>query len=150
VNDELQRVVTEELDAVGFDLVELRRGGTRARPLVEVRIDRRDGNAVTVDDCAQASRALEARLDGSDLVGERYVLQVSSPGERAVRTPSEWRRFAGRWASVTDVGGTKLEAKIVGLEDAEGGEVAVLEAAGGRLHRVPLSSVKEARLAFRI
>jgi ribosome maturation factor RimP len=150
VNDELQRVVTEELEGVGFDLVELRRGGTRARPVVEVRIDRRDGAGVTVDDCARASRALEARLDGSELVGERYVLQVSSPGERVVRTPSEWRRFAGRWANVTDLDGGRLEAKIVGLEGDEGGEVAVLESPGGRLHRVPLASVKEARLAFRI
>jgi ribosome maturation factor RimP len=150
VNDELERVVTEELDAVGFDLVELRRGGTRSRPLVEVRIDRRDGVGVTVDDCARASRVLEARLDGSGLVGERYVLQVSSPGERVVRTPAEWRRFAGRWANVTAVGGDRLEAKIVGLEGAEGGEVALLEASDGRLHRVPLASVKEARLAFRI
>jgi ribosome maturation factor RimP len=150
VNDELQRVVTEELDAVGFDLVELRRGGTRSRPVVEVRIDRRDAGGVTVDDCARVSRALEARLDGSGLVGERYVLQVSSPGERAVRTPAEWRRFAGRWASVTGVDGDRLEAKIVGLEGVEGAEVALLAAPDGRLHRVPLASVKEARLAFRI
>src|SRR5919199_4903877 len=96
VNDELERVVTEELDEAGFDLVELRRGGTRARPMVEVRIDRRDGAGVTVDDCARASRALEARLDGSGLLGERYVLQVSSPGERAVRSPAEWRGFSRR------------------------------------------------------
>jgi ribosome maturation factor RimP len=150
VNDELQRVVTEELDAVGFDLIELRRGGTRARPVIEVRIDRRDGAGVTVDDCARASRALEARLDGSGLVGERYVLQVSSPGERVVRTPSEWRRFVGRWANVTDLDDRRLEARIVGLEADERGEVAVLESPGGRLHRVPLASVKEARLAFRI
>jgi ribosome maturation factor RimP len=150
VNDELQRVVTEELAAVGFDLVELRRGGTRNRPLIEVRIDRRDGSAVTVDDCARASRALEARLDGSGLVGDRYVLQVSSPGERAVRTPAEWRRFVGRWANVTRADGERLEAKIVGVEDAEGGDVAVLEAPDGWQHRVPLASVKEARLAFRI
>jgi ribosome maturation factor RimP len=150
VNDELQRVVVDELDAVGFDLVELRRGGTRARPVVEVRIDRRDGAGVTVDDCARASRVLEARLDGSELVGERYVLQVSSPGERLVRTPSEWRRFAGRWANVTDLDGQRLEAKIVGLEGGDDGDVAVLESPGGRLHRVPLASVKEARLAFRI
>jgi ribosome maturation factor RimP len=150
VNDELQRVVTEELDAIGFDLVAVRQGGTRGRPVVEVRIDRRDGAAVTVDDCARASRVLENRLDGSGLVGERYVLQVSSPGERVVRTPSEWRHFAGRWANVTDVDGERLEAKIVGLEGDGGGEVVVLESPGGRLHRVPLASLKEARLAFRI
>src|SRR5665213_3738972 len=95
MNDELERVVLNELDANQLDLVELRQGGTKSRPVLEVRIERRDGQKVTVDDCARASRALEARLDGGALVSERYVLQVSSPGERPLRTPAEWRRFVG-------------------------------------------------------
>src|SRR5690348_4957800 len=79
VKDALEGVVQSELDAIGYDLVTLRRGGTKSRPLIEVRIDRRDGEAVTVDDCARASRTLEARLDGGQLVSAAYVLQVSSP-----------------------------------------------------------------------
>ena len=99
------------------------KGGTRIRPVLEVRIDRRDGEKVTVDDCARASRALEARLDDGALVAERYVLQVSSPGERPLRTPAEWRRFVGRWANVLapDAGG-RFEAEIVDVEE-EAGEV---------------------------
>src|SRR5689334_25382568 len=100
VKDALEAVVVAELDAIGYDLVELRHGGSRNRPLIEARIDRRDGPAVTVDDCARASRALEARLDGSELVSSAYVLQVSSAGERPLRNPGEWRRFGGRWANV--------------------------------------------------
>src|SRR3981081_2237615 len=96
MNDELEHVVTQGLDEIGYDLVELRKGGTRSRPLLEGRIDRRDGGKVTVDDCARASRALEARLATGALVSDRYVLQVSSPGERPLRTPAEWRRFVGR------------------------------------------------------
>ena len=53
MKDALEGVVVAELDAIGFDLVELRRGGTKTRPLIEARIDRRDGAAVTVDDCAR-------------------------------------------------------------------------------------------------
>ena len=41
---------------------------------------------------AMRARALEAHLDSGTLVSERYVLQVSSPGERPLRTPAEWRR----------------------------------------------------------
>ena len=59
----LEDIVISELDALAFDLVELRRGGTKSRPVFDVRIDRRDGSKVTVDDCAKASRAIEARLD---------------------------------------------------------------------------------------
>ncbi len=150
MNDELEHVVTEGLDEVGFDLVELRKGGTRSRPVLEVRIDRRDGEKVTVDDCARASRALEARLDTGALVSDRYVLQVSSPGERPLRTPAEWRRFVGRWANVLapDFGG-RIEGEIVAL-DEDGPEPAVtLRPERGEVRQIPLAAVKEARLAFR-
>ncbi|MFP5355609.1 MAG: ribosome maturation factor RimP [Gemmatimonadota bacterium] len=79
---------------LGFDLVEFRRGGTSRRPLLDVRIDRRDGSKVTIDDCAHVSRALEPKLDASRLVGEQYVLEVSSPGvERPLRHAADWRRL---------------------------------------------------------
>lgn len=151
MKDALEGVVVHELDAVGFDLVELRRGGTKTRPLIEVRIDRRDGAAVTVDDCALASRALEARLDGSEFVSPQYVLQVSSPGERPLRTAAEWRRFVGQWANVlTPEHGGRFEGKILAVEGEAGTEVAVLEPKAGVERRVPLADVKEARLAFKI
>jgi ribosome maturation factor RimP len=150
VNETLEAVVSAELDAVGFDLVELRRGGTKGRPLVEVRIERRDGGGVSVDDCARVSRALEARLDKSGLVSEQYVLQVSSPGDRLLRSPAEWRRFVGRWVSVlAPEHGGRFEARLVNIGGEGGTESATLELDGKELH-VPLAAVKEARLAFRI
>ena len=150
MNGELERVVAKELDEVEFDLVELRQGGTRSRPVLEVRIDRRDGQKVTVDDCARASRALEARLDGGGLVSDRYVLQVSSPGERPLRTPAEWRRFVGRWASVLapDFGG-RLEGEILAVDEENGQVVVTLRPERGEERTIPLTAVKEARLAFR-
>jgi ribosome maturation factor RimP len=105
---------------------------------------------VTVDDCARASRALEARLDDGSLVSERYVLQVSSPGERPLRTPAEWRRFVGRWANVLapDAGG-RFEGEIVELNGEDGEAVVTLQPERGEAKRIPLAAVKEARLAFR-
>lgn len=151
MNEVLERVVSEELDAVGYDLVELRRGGTKQRPVIEVRIDRRDGEKVTIDECARVSRVLEARLDAGDLVPERYVLQVSSPGDRPLRTPNDWRRFVGRWANVlSPEHGGRFEGKIVAVDGPAGAETAVVELERGEQRRVPLADVKEARLAFHL
>ena len=151
MKDALEDVVAAELDAVGYDLVELRRGGTRRRPLIEVRIDRRDEGAVTVDDCAKVSRALEARLDASELVAPEYVLQVSSPGERPLRTAAEWRRFVGRWANVlAPHHGGRIEGKILAVEGESGSEVAVVAPNSGLERRIPLADVTEARLAFHV
>ena len=150
VKDALEGVVASELDAIQYDLVELRRGGTKSRPLIEARIDRRDGSAVTVDDCARASRALEARLDGSELVSPQYVLQVSSPGvDRPLRHAADWRRFTGSHATVlSDAVGGRSEVEIVGLEGDTGAEVAVVRLKKGEERRVPLTEIREARLAF--
>ena len=150
MSDALEHVVVEGLDEIDFDLVELRKGGSRSRPVLEVRIDRRDGEKVTVDDCARASRALEARLDSSALVAERYVLQVSSPGERPLRTPDEWRRFVGRWANVLapEFGG-RFDAVIDDVDELGGEAVVTLRPDRGEAKRIPLAAVKEARLAFR-
>jgi ribosome maturation factor RimP len=158
VKDALEDVVVAELDGVGYDLVELRRGGTKSRPLIEVRIDRRDGVAISVDDCATASRALEARLDGSELVSPQYVLQVSSPGERALKSSADWRRFVGQWANVlAPEHGGRIEGKILAVETEErvgtGAEFVSLELnqKGRKTEcRIPLADIKEARLAFHV
>ena len=150
MNEALEELVASEVDKLGYDLVELRVGGTRARPTVDVRIDRRDGEAVTVDDCATASRAIEARLDAGHEIGERYRLEVSSPGvERPLRTAAEWRRFTGSRASVLSPAlNGREEVEIVGIEGSEGAEVAVVRDSRGNEQRIALSEVKEARLAF--
>ena len=153
VDDRLQDVVVAELDTLGFDLVEMRRGGTRSRPVLDVRIDRRDGGKIAIEDCVKASRAIEAKLDADEaLISGRYVLEVSSPGaERPLRTPAEWRRFVGRRAKVLAPAlGGRVEVDIVAVEEEPGtGDVAVLRDAKDREYRVPLAEVKEARLAIK-
>jgi ribosome maturation factor RimP len=150
MNQALEDLLKQEVDALNFDLVEFRKGGTARRPLLDVRIDRRDGSKVTVDDCAFVSRAIEPKLDASGLVGDQYVLEVSSPGvERPLRTVADWRRFIGRRASVSGhVVGGRIEGDILALEGDEQSPVAVLRDSKGREHRVPIAEIKEARLVF--
>src|SRR5688572_1544047 len=125
MSDALERIVMEELDRLGYDLVELRRGGSRNRRLFDVRIDRRDAQKVTVDDCARASRAIEARIDADDAPTDaRYVLEVSSPGmDRKLARAADWRRFTGRRANVKSaVLGGRVEVEILGVDGPDGGE----------------------------
>jgi ribosome maturation factor RimP len=150
-SDTIEPIVRRELDQLGFDLVELRRGGSRSRPVLEVRMDRRDGSKVNIEDCARASRALEARLEEDALVSEQYVLEVSSPGaDRPLRTAADWRRFVGKRAVVTSgtLAGGKEEVEIVALEGETGAEVAIVRDSKGTEKSVPLAAVTQARLAF--
>ena len=151
MNEALEGFIRQEVEGLGFDLVELRKGGTGRRPLLDVRIDRQDGGRITIDECAHVSRALEPRLDASGLVGENYVLEVSSPGvERPLRNASDWKRFTGRTAKVLapSLGG-RIEAEVIGVDDSSGETMVVIREPRGIEHRVPLAEVREARLVFR-
>jgi ribosome maturation factor RimP len=77
-------------------------------------------------------------------------LQVSSPGDRPLRSAAEWRRFVGRWVSVlAPEHGGRFEGKLIEIGGEGGAESATLEIDGKR-RQLPLTGVKEARLAFRI
>ncbi len=154
VNSDLEAFVQQQVDGLGYDLVEFRRGGTRNRPLLDIRIDRRDGARVSVDDCALVSRSLERQLDNSDIAGNEYVLEVSSPGvERPLHTPTDWRRFVGRRVraktrAFDDVPGASLEFDLQEVHGDDEHAVAVWSDTKGELHRLRLADVIEARLVF--
>jgi len=126
--------VEVRLADLGFELVDIRAGGTAARARIQIRIDWRDaipgsGHGITVADCATVSRALESWLDESGLLGTGYVLEVSSPGlERPVRFREHWARFAGRDVNVRLRGRGRIQATIVGVP--EGREDVIQRPAG--------------------
>jgi ribosome maturation factor RimP len=150
VKTELEEVVSKVVRGMSLDLVELRIGGGRRRPVIDVRAERLDGEGITVDDCARLSRVIEKEIDAALPDLGDYVLEVSSPGlERPLKRVSDWRRFAGRTVSVVaeQLGGRR-ELELAGVEGEEGAETAVLRDKRGAEVRVPLAGVKEARLVF--
>jgi ribosome maturation factor RimP len=147
LSDTLVEAFRTRLDALGFDLADLRIGGTPNRPLVQVRIDTPPPRRVTVDDCAAASRALEAWLDEGEggPLGKRYVLEVSSPGiERPVRWHRHWVRFVGSEVNAKLAGLGRVRARIVAVPDAD---TVVLEPQGGVARPYKLADIRDARLA---
>ena len=96
----IERLVNAPLQAEGFDIVRVIFSGER-RPKLQIMVERRDGRAVSVDDCAHASRLVSAVLDVEDPVSGAYVLEVSSPGiDRPLTRLKDFDRFAGFEARV--------------------------------------------------
>jgi ribosome maturation factor RimP len=144
LTESLVEAFRTRLAALGFDLADLRIGGTPNRPLVQVRIDCPPRN-VTVEDCSRVSRALEAWLDASGPLGNRYVLEVSSPGiERPVRWHRHWVQFVGRDVNVKIAGLGRIRARIVAVPNEE---TVVLQRQGDAEREYRLSDVRDARLA---
>ena len=96
----IERLVNAPLQAEGFDIVRVIFSGER-RPKLQIMVERQDGQAVNVDDCAHASRLVSAVLDVEDPVSGAYVLEVSSPGiDRPLTRLEDFDRFAGFEARV--------------------------------------------------
>ena len=98
--DRIVTIVEPSLAAMGYEIVRVMlRGGDRV--VLQVMIDRADGEEITVDDCAEASRAMSALLDVEDPIGDAYDLEVSSPGiDRPLTRPKDFERYAGLVARV--------------------------------------------------
>ena len=159
----LPDLVTElegRLESMGFELVEAEWVGRPNRPILRVRMDLPDSvpgvGGVTVDQCAEVSRALEPWLDEHEEIPQRYVLEVSSPGvERPLVRARDWARFAGQQVLVKGDDlpggqGNRLEGEVGGV-DTEGGEepLAVLLLPSGEKISIPLDRIKKAHLVYR-
>jgi ribosome maturation factor RimP len=103
-------------------------------------------------DCERVSQQLSVILDVEDLVpGPGYVLEISSPGmDRALKTPSDFQRFAGRLAKISTIepiGQAKFfEGRLRGL--AEGKVRMELKGKETRIVEIPMETIRKANLAI--
>jgi ribosome maturation factor RimP len=155
---EIEAELERRVESLGFELVEVRWGGSGRRPVLKLRIDRPDsipGEGVTVDDCAGVSRAVEGWLDEHEQISEEYVLEVSSPGvDRPLVRQRDFDRFRGERVAVSGkevlIGrATRLEGELIGLtEVGTGREAVLLRLADGEEVRVPRSEIRKAHLVY--
>jgi ribosome maturation factor RimP len=155
---EIEHELEGRISDLGYELVDVRWGGSSRRPLLRLRIDRPDstpGTGVTVEDCAIVSRGLESWLDEHERLSERYTLEVSSPGvDRPLVRPGDFERFRGEMIAVKgdDVlagRARRLEGELVGLShgDTEGRAV-LMRLPGGDEVRIPMEDIRKAHLVF--
>lgn len=141
----IERIVSPALQGMGYELVRVQITGGH-RPTLQIMAERPDGGQITIDDCAEISRALSAVLDVEDPVSTAYVLEVSSPGiDRPLTRRKDYERFAGFEARVETrepVGGRKrFKGRLRGLS----GDDIRIETEEGEL-AVPLEAVHRAKL----
>jgi ribosome maturation factor RimP len=109
----------QPLSALSLDLeaVELTPGGKKR--VLRVAVDKDGG--VSLDDIAEAARAVSEELDSGDLMGEQaYTLEVTSRGvDRPLTAPRHWRRNHDRLVRVDLSDGSQVTGRV-GSSDDEG------------------------------
>ena len=145
--ERIAELIAPTLEAMGFELVRVMSTGGR-RPTLQVMAERLDRAGMTVDDCAEISRAVSAILDVEDPIKEAYQLEVSSPGiDRPLIKPADFERFAGFEARVeTDrqiEGQRKFKGQLLGLENQ-----AVRLALPEGERAIPFDAIRKAKLVL--
>ncbi|MCF8493817.1 MAG: ribosome maturation factor RimP [Rickettsiaceae bacterium] len=89
-------LIESTVTTLGFDIVKVIIHGTSTK-VVEILIERIDGEKVQVNDCQIVSRNISAVLDVEDIIPGKYFLEVSSAGvERPLVKITDFEKFAGR------------------------------------------------------
>ena len=156
---ELEQELEQQLEQLGFELVELEMAGGKSQPLLRLRIDRPDsepGQGVTIEDCTRVSRALERYFETqTETGGSRYRLEVSSPGiERPLHRRRDFERFVGREVGIrtqNPIGqhGKRVEGVLRGVRDNEQGEHVVVELPDAEIVSIAREEIIRAQLIFR-
>lgn len=79
----------------GMELVDVEYRKEGVGQVLRLFIDKKGG--VTVEDCALISRELSTLLDIDEIIENKYVLEVSSPGlRRPLKKVDDFKRFEGK------------------------------------------------------
>jgi len=106
----------------------------------------RDGGRISIDDCSNLSRIVDEKFDELDFIQDKYILEVSSSGEKPIRKDSEYDTLSGRWVYIKTYSPINGSSRIEGFLKGTDGEDVLIEVDGNVL-KVPKKKISKARLA---
>ncbi len=106
-------------------------------------------NGITVAECARINEIVGEALDKDDIIGERYLLEVSSPGlDRPLKTKADLVRQKGKKVRVHTYVPVENRKEFIGtLEEVDGENVFIVVEKGIKIS-IALDKIASARLHF--
>ena len=147
VREEVEKLVFPILEEEGMELVDIeyKMGRGRGRGILRLYIDKPDG--VKIDDCERVSKRIDSILDNSDIIGGRYLLEVSSPGlDRPLKKEEDFKRFIGRLIKVKTFSPIGNQKTFVGTLKDYKEEVVTLETKEEKVIEIPTINIAKANL----
>ena len=144
-NRQVAELIEPTLSDMGFELVRvLLHGGQR--PVLQVMAERADRTPMSIEHCAEISRAISAILDVADPIAGAYRLEVTSPGlDRPLTRRADFERFRGFEARVETelpiAGQRRFRGRLLGVVDDQ----LRLQLAEGE-QAIPCAGIKKAKL----
>ncbi len=146
VNDRITELPNKRFDGTPFYLVNIKRPSPTR---ISVFIDHDE--RLKIEDCAKVSRYLEEYLDSELPLGEKYTLEVSSPGMfNPMKLVRQYKKRIGSSFELTLKEGKSFKAKLKEVE----GDFLIFEKEGTKKNpikeeiKIELDDIKKAKLKF--
>ena len=98
--DHITEFLKRPIEQLGYELVEVNISGSK-NPTLQIMIERKDRNNISLRDCEKVSRSLSTLIDVEDVISDQYTLEISSPGvERKLNSLKDYERFTGQDALI--------------------------------------------------
>ena len=141
VEEAVEKIAEEILANTDYELVDVEYVKERDW-FLRVYIDKEGG--IGLDDCQEVSGLLDEKLEELNIINDRYILEVSSPGlDRALKKEKDFKREMGKLVDITlykAIDGEKMiTGKLTGytkdiITIDETREIALIDIALVRLH----------------
>lgn len=93
--DQITPIIEAKVNAMGFELFDIKFANAGARSLLRISIDKPGG--LSVDDCENVSHTISTILDLENFSTLPYSLEVSSPGlDRPLIREKDFKRVVGQ------------------------------------------------------
>jgi ribosome maturation factor RimP len=140
LEEQICQLIEPALKDMGYEPVRIRLMGTARNKTLQIMIDRRDGKAITVDDCEAASRHVSVLLDVGEIISSHYNLELSSAGiNRPLTRRKDFAKYLGEVIKLT----TKIA--IAGQRNFTG---RLQSATDDNIVLLPKESMQEISIAF--
>ena len=94
--EDLKKIIAPVLAESNTELVEFNLTQLHGRMILKLLVDKKEGG-INLDECAQLNERIGAILDAENIISDRYVLEVSSPGmDRTLKTENDFLRSINR------------------------------------------------------
>lgn len=99
VEEAVEKIAEEILANTDYELVDVEYVKERDW-FLRVYIDKEGG--IGLDDCQEVSGLLDEKLEELNIINDRYILEVSSPGlDRALKKEKDFKREMGKVVDIT-------------------------------------------------
>ncbi|MDP3790352.1 MAG: ribosome maturation factor RimP [Candidatus Omnitrophota bacterium] len=145
--DKIKVIISNILQRNGIELIDITYRRESGGNVLRISADTENG--ITIGECAKMNEVISEALDESNIIEDKYILEVSSPGlDRPLKTKNDFLRAKGKKIRVHTYMPIDNKKEFIGnLEDANEKEASVLTDSGTRVS-ISFDKISSARLDF--